>query len=130
MCQHFLFKTEWCLFFFCVCVPLSVDTWFANLHYNYCEEYCHDTSLKLHFHFFWLYAWNLNCWIMWWFYFRYFEKTNNTVLHSGCNILRCPQKCTRLPLSPHPLQPLLCSGCCWFGFVLFLLVDILMSMKW
>ena len=51
-----------------------------------------------------------------------FLRKLHTVLHSSCTILHSHQQCTRVPISPHPCQHLLCSG--------FSHNSIVMGVKW
>ena len=65
---------------FCLSIYLLMDPWVASTcgYHRQCwhEHGCTNICSSSWFHFFWVYAQEWNCWILWQFYFQFFEDSS------------------------------------------------------
>ena len=57
-------------------------------------------------------------------------RKHQAVSHSGCTIFHSHQQCIRVPITPHPHQPLLFSILGLFWLLFFIYIAILVCVKW
>ena len=70
---------------FCLSIYLLMDPWVASTcgyHRQCCHEHgCTNICSSSWFHFFWVYAQEWNCWILWQFFFQFFEDSSYCFPH-------------------------------------------------
>ena len=88
------------------------------LRLGYCEQCCNGhwgACSFSNYDSFWIDTEEQDCWIMWQYYFQFFEELH-TLLHSGYTSLYSHQQCKSVHFSLHPLQHVLFVDLFYFNF--------------